>query len=580
MYFRRKQTQDREYLQIVANTRVDGKPQQKVLATLGRVDELQASGQMDRLLESGARFSETALVLSALKTGEIDTIAQHRIGAPLVFERLWQESGCRAVIESLLQDRQFDVPLERAIFVTVLQRLLAPGSDRACERWHQAYRIEAADDLALHHFYRAMAWLGEELEDQAGCTRAPRCTKDLIEEQLFSQRRDLFNDLDLVFFDTSSLMLYGDGGETLGEHGHSKDHRPDLKQIVIGVVIDRHGRPICSETWPGNATDVQALLTVVHRLRQRFAIHRICVVADRGMISADTITELEAHEIDYILGTRERRDKEIHERVLADEGVFVPLSLPKAGGGSTEIEAKEVVITSFDPAIAPRRYIVCRNPDRAEHDAALREAVLDSLRRQLKRGEKALIGNKGYRRYLKREGEGRFQIKEDLIAEDAQYDGLYVLRTNTTLPLLEVAIRYRELWKVEAIFRTTKAVLQARPVYHSSDAAIRGHLFCCFLALILRKELQDRLDRSGTKAEWGDIVRDLDRLEETVVERDGKRFVLRAHTIGVAGLVCKAVGVALPPLFRRHDPPPDIRPKPRKRPKKIKLQPRRRSATA
>ena len=237
------------------------------------------------------------------------------------------------------------------------------------------------------------------------------------------------------------------------------------------------------------------------------------------------------------------------------------------------------MITSFDPATAPRRYIVCRNPDRAEHDAALREAVLDSLRRQLKRGEKALIGNKGYRRYLEREGEGRFRIKEDLAAEDARYDGLYVLRTNTSLPLLEVAIRYRELWKVEAIFRTTKAVLQARPVYHSSDAAIRGHLFCCFLALILRKELQDRLDRSGTEAEWGDIVRDLDRVEETLVERDGKRFVLRGHTLGVAGPVCKAVGVALPPLFRRHDPPPDIRPKPRRRPKKIKLQPRRRSAT-
>jgi Transposase DDE domain len=106
-------------------------------------------------------------------------------------------------------------------------------------------------------------------------------------------------------------MFYGACGESLGKHGKSKDHRPDLRQVIVGVVLDDEGRPICSEIWPGNATDVKALLPVVRRLRERFGITRMCLCADRGMISAETMAELEAHGIEYILGARERNDREV-----------------------------------------------------------------------------------------------------------------------------------------------------------------------------------------------------------------------------------------------------------------------------
>jgi transposase len=169
----------------------------------------------------------------------------------------------------------------------------------------------------LHQLYRAMAWLGEALTDQSGATRASRRTKDLIEEALFERRRNLFSDLSVVLFDTTSLMFTG-GGESLGQFGVSKDHRPELHQVVVSVVLDEAGRPICSETWPGNATDVKSLLPVVTRLRDRFGIRHMCVVADRGMISTETIAELEARGIDYILGARERSSSEIREVVLTD----------------------------------------------------------------------------------------------------------------------------------------------------------------------------------------------------------------------------------------------------------------------
>ena len=343
MFFRIKPAGERRYLQIVENTRDGARTVQRVLATLGRVDDLEASGKLDALLRSGARLSETAMLISSLHAGTLDAIVDraHRRTADLRptvgTDRL--PAGDRAP----RRRRDFGFSLERAVFASVLHRLVVSGSDRACDEWLDAYHIDGADALDLHQLYRAMAWLGEELADQSGATRAPRRTKDLIEEALFERRRSLFTDLSVVLFDTTSLMFYGAGGESLGQHGKSKDHRPELHQVVVGVVLDDDGRPICSETWPGNATDVKSLLPVVTRLRERFGITRMCVVADRGMISAETIAELEARGIEYILGARERSDTEVREIVLADSEPMVPLAITRARGAETQLEVEEVV---------------------------------------------------------------------------------------------------------------------------------------------------------------------------------------------------------------------------------------------
>ena len=145
--------------------------------------------------------------------------------------------------------------------------------------------------------------------------------------------------------------------------------------------------------------------------------------------------------------------------------------------------------------------------------------------------------------------EGHFEIDAARIADDARFDGLHVLRTNSGLNMLSVALAYRELWRVEAIVRTAKSILETRPIFHQSDAAITGHLFCSFLALLLRKELDERLSAAGVNAEWSDIVRDLDRVEQVIIEQGSKRFVLRPQAPGCAGAVFKAAGVALPPLI-------------------------------
>jgi hypothetical protein len=541
MFARDKRIGPYTYVYLVENVREEGRTKQRIIANLGRKEVVVARGDLDRLARSVARLAQRSMVLSLVE-GEAPPNARcRRIGPALLFERLWHEVGCRAVLEELAAWRQFEFAAERAVFLTVLHRLFVSGSDRAAEKWRADYRIEGTEALQLHHLYRAMAWLGEPLADQAGASElAPRCRKDLVEEELFARRRDLFAELSVVFMDTTSLSFEGRGGEELGRRGHSKDYRPDLHQMIVGLVMDQDGRPLCSELWPGNTADVTTLLPVVDRLHARFGVGRICVVADRGMISAQTIAALEERKLEYVLGVRERSSAEVRSTVIDDQTPLVPLVVPRASGELTELEAKQV-------KIGDRRYIVCRNLAEARRDAEQRNAILDGLRAKLAQGDKALVGNSGFRRYLKTVSAEHFAIDETRVTEDARFDGLYVLRTNTKLTPLQVMLRYRDLLRVEQLFRQAKAVLATRPIYHSSDMAIRGHVFCSFLALLLAKELEDRLHRHGIAAEWGDILRDLDRLQEIELEQDGKRFLLRTPTTGVAGKLFQAVGVALPP---------------------------------
>jgi len=528
------------YLYLVESVREGKVVRQRTIKALGRKDALVASGELDRLASSIARHSERSVILSDISAGRI---CAHRIGGPLLFERLWERLGIGAVLEDQLAGRQFGFAVERAVFVATLHRLFVSGSDRGCIDWMQSYAIDGAGDLAFHHFYRAMAWLGEEIEEKAEGALAPRCVKDVIEEKLFDRRRDLFTDLSVVFMDTNSLSFYGAGGETLGKRGHSKDFRPDLAQMILALVVDAEGRPICTEMVPGNTADVTVLLPVVERLRTRFGITRACVVADRGMISADTIAALEKQGMEYILGARERTGSVIRDIVLNDTAPMVPLVLDRQRG-ETQLWAKEV-------KVGKDRYIVNLNEAEAKKDTADRQAIIDGLQSQLTKGDKALVGNKAYRRYIKTSGK-HFEIDLGKLADEARFDGITVLRTNAKITPLQAVVRYRDLLQVESLFRAAKESFDTRPIFHQSDAAIRGHVFCSFLTLVLAKELTRLCDAKGLKPEWQPLLNDLDRLQQATIEKDGKAITVRTPTAGMVGSVFQAAGVAIPANIREQ----------------------------
>ena len=541
MFARIKKSGRYEYLQIVENKKVEGKTRQRVIATIGRMDEIKEKDQLEPLIRSLSRFSDKVLLL--LSKDSVPDVDAVKIGPAMIFDRLWRELQMPQIFSELLANRKFSFNLERAVFLNVLHRLFVSGSDRNCNLWRSNHAVEGIEKIDLHHFYRAMAFLGEELKDQAGATDlTPLCTKDLIEEELFSRHRDLFTGLSLVFFDTTSIYFEGQGGNTLGERGFNKDGKPQCKQMVVGAILDDKGRPISCEMWPGNTTDVKTLLPVAKRLQERFQIQNICIVADRGMVSNQTIEEMENRDspVNYILGARMRQVKEVRDIVMADKGEFTEVLREKIKSKNpAPLEVKEVMVED-------RRYIVCQNATQAKKDAATRESIIEGFEECIKKNPKNLIGNKGYARYLKVCKDG-LSVDPKKIRNDECYDGKWVLRTNIKfISAQDVALKYKELWQVEQVFRDVKSVMDTRPVYHKRDETIRGHVFCSFLALLLRKELAMRLEAAGHDFEWATIRNDLESLQRVIVEENGRRLALRTRSHGVCGKIFKAVGVAMP----------------------------------
>ena len=238
-----------------------------------------------------------------------------------------------------------------------------------------------------------------------------------------------------------------------------------------------------------------------------------------------------------------RKSKEVKEEVLSRAGRYREV-LPVCGSAKNTKPKKKK-----KENVDGKRYIVCLNEKQARKDAADRQAIIDSLQEKLKTNPKSLVGNKGYRKYLKLEKD-TVSVNQQKIEEEARYDGKWVLKTNTTLTAEQAALKYKELWQVEQVFRDMKSVLDTRPIFHQLDETIRGHVFCSFLALVIRKELDRRLEKAGHCFEWADIKQDLKALQEITIEDRGKTLAIRSECLGTCGKVFQAVGVAIPSTIR------------------------------
>ena len=510
-----------EYLQIVESYR-DGKSvRQRVIGTLGRLDQLKASGQIDGLVKSLARFSETLRILTAAKEPKISTCKARQWGPALIFEKLWQTQQMPSVINLFASDRRFQFDIEKAVFAMALQRLCQPGSDLQGSHWLQTVECNGFDKLSLHHLYRTTGFLFDIRAD--------------LEKELFLRDRDLFTQkLDLLFLDTTSTYVYRDTESHFRKRGFSKDRRADMPQFILCMAVDSDGWPVAWEIFPGNTVDVNAFSQIVDKLRQRFRIGKVIIVADRGMMSAKTINHLTDDSdtpFDYILGCRMRRHKEVKEQVLSWPGRYQEVA--------KNLEVKEVMISD-------RRYVICRNPEEAKKDAAAREAMLAKLEQTLStKGQKAVVGNKGFARFLKI-SKGSVRIDPKAVEADQRYDGKYVLRTNTQFSTAQVAKSYKSLWRVERSFREEKSTLEVRPIFHHRDDTSIGHIVASFLALRLEVDLQRRLDEKGIETSWPDLMRDLKQLQAVRMNLDGKSYLIRTDFEGVAYQAFKAAGVQPP----------------------------------
>jgi hypothetical protein len=519
-----------QYLQVVETRRDRGRVTQHVVANFGRLDAVVGSGDLDRVIQGLVAHSPTLQLVQAHRAGALQAEWDKVWGPVLVFERLWEELELPALLHGLVRRRRLGFDFERVIFAIVLQRLLAPGSDRAGVKWIDTVHARGFDALRLAHYYRALRVLWRH--------------KGRIEQALYEKGLDLFNQpLDLVFFDTTSLYFEGRGPAGLAKLGKSKDHRPDHPQVILGVLMRRDGLPIACEVWPGNTADVTRLSGIARLLRTRFAIERVVVVCDRGMVSKRHLDALTAQGFQYIVGMKMRGLLEVRAEVLARAGRYHVVR--------ENLHVKEV-------RVEDRRYVVCANPDEAVKDRQDREKILAALEQKLAAGGvKRLIPNRGYRRFL-RVRAGQVEIDARRVREEARYDGKYVLRTTTDLPAEDVAVAYKNLLWIERLFRELKSLLETRPIYHHwVKDNVKGHIFGCFLALYLVVVLRKKIEGLGRKVEWTDLIRDLSQLRAIGLRLDGQRYLLRTDFTGVAHVAFQALGLRPPPLAQRLDPSPD-----------------------
>jgi transposase len=545
------------YVQLAHNVRDSqtGQPRADVLYSFGRADALDVDA-IRRLTKSLSRFlsPEEALKIQGATDGDtpLRFIGSYPMGGAYLLRALWEQLGIPDALSQCMKDRSFTSPVEWAAFAMTANRALAPDSKRGVEEWvREDVALGNPESIELQHLYRAMDVLLEY--------------REVIHKEVFFAVADLLNlEVDLIFFDTTSTYFEMDEEDETGlrQYGHSKDHRPDLPQVVIGLAVTKEGIPVKCWTMPGNTSDMKTVETIKNDLIG-WKLGRCIWVMDRGMSSEENRLILQKAGGHYIIGEKLRDNQEVHKEVLAKRGRFTAIR--------ENLEIKEVIVGDGERR---RRFVLVHNPEEARKDKATREKTLKKIDEALKSiGEQegkchkksvcTLRSHRTMGRYLRQLKTGEIKIDKGKIKEEAHLDGKYIISTSDdTLSPEDVALGYKQLLEVERAFRTLKTTLDLRPVYHRKDERIQAHVFLCFLALLLV-----RIAERKTNMTWDRIKAQMERLHlGEFFSKDGR--VLQATELTPEQLnILKLLKIPSPQRIRNIKMTPKIcRQTPKNRP--------------
>jgi Transposase DDE domain len=507
---RRKDGSPVRYVQLAHNRRVGGVTQAEVLLNLGREDQLDIEG-LRRLAASITRFTDGdggGMPLPGAP-GEFDVVGSRPLGGVWLLDGLWRALGVDRALGGVLGPRRFSTDVERVLFALVANRALDPCSKLAAAEWASCdVHIPGLAGMDEDQAYRAMDLL-VEADAQAK-----------VQEAVFFACADLLNlEVDLLFFDTTSTYFERDEPET-GEgafrvFGHSKDHRPDLPQIVIGLAVTREGIPVRVWCWPGNTNDMSVITEVKDDLRG-WRLGRVVTVVDRGFSSDENLRYLTRAGGHWIAGERMRDGSPDAQAALSRQGRYQTVR--------DNLRVKEVRVGEGDAA---KRFIICHNPAEADRERTQRDETIHRLQAELERIETqrskaksanarevhtrtecALRDHPALGRYLRQTKTGRLLLDRAKIKAEERLDGKFLLSTSDPdLSAEDVALGYKNLLEAERGFRDLKTTIELRPVFHRLEHRIRAHVLLSWLALLLI-----RVAERQTNHTWRRIALELGRL--------------------------------------------------------------------
>ncbi len=543
--FKNKDGSTRAYLYLVRNywDKKSNSTRQKNICCLGRVDTSETTKLVDNIINYLLPFSSKCKFLDL---EELDIDEAKTYGEIQIFRKLWESLGFEKVLRKYFEETNKQVDLVEAIFAMVCNRLIAPSSERETNEWKKGVYEPKWENYDLHHFYRGLDFLIEN--------------KERIELKLFNRNKNLFNyRVDIVMFDTTTVSYWGEGdnAEELLKYGYPKNKRNDLKQLVIGILMDQNGFPIGHEVWEGNKSDKPAFKEIIEKVRDRYQIGKVILVADRGMVSEENIRYLEENGYEYILGVKMRQINKVRKGILLKEEGFESIGRNLKAKEMTEEELEELEKgergKDKDSSIetskkSKRRWIVCYNEEIAKMEKEKREYFQKIIENKIEFSTaKEWIIRNGYKKYVKIE-DMKISLDEEKLREEEIYDGKWVLVTNSSLRIGEVIGGYKGLAMIERHFRELKNELEVGPIYHYVERRIRGHIFVCFIALQMKVLLSKKIKEIDEEATYSEVMRDISKLKAVEINIEGEgKVIVRTNLKGKAEIVYKALGLKIPP---------------------------------
>ncbi len=487
MYLKLVKSKNFTYLKICKSYRDKGKVRQKVVANLGRLDILQKAG-LENIVKDLFELISPDKKEKMRDISTMEEVARFKYGF-IPYAKLWNNIGIGKILNKLVEDRKFEFDFEKVVFSLVANRLLSPSSKLGYYNRKDDY-LFLNNELELHNIYRVLDILAENKEE--------------IELKLFDNARNLFNlKLDVVFYDVTTFYFESKEQDELRDFGFSKDNKVNEVQVVMGLLIDKEGRPIGYELFRGNTIDSKTMVNVIKKLKEKFMIDRVIIVADKGLNSKLNLKELKEAGFDYIISGRLKQLPKNLQDVILDRGGYKKFSEGYEYKDMEHINQVKYLDENNNANVYPikERLIATYSIERAKKDRFDRERLIEKAKKMIKKGKWVLEDRKGHKKYIKKEFSEkvnyRLALDEERIREEERFDGFYVIQTSDfNLSIDEIIDAYHNLWRVEESFRIMKSTMKLRPIFHWTPKRIEGHFVVCFIAFLLCRELELRLRKN------------------------------------------------------------------------------------
>lgn len=554
MFLKRTRSKNHTYLALAETYREDGKVKHRIIAQLGREDQVQENNALERLISSIVRVAGTSLTKTRdesavtaddgcrVNLAELREESRQNWGAAKIYRTIWDELGISQILQSACSSDRRELNLSEITFLVVLSRLIRPSSKLKVFQTQEHYLGTCRAEL--HHLYRALDHLA--------------IAKDEIEAAIYHRQRTLFSlKIDVVFYDVTTLYFESVRGDDLRDFGYSKDAKFGEVQVVVGLLVDGEGRPVGFDVFPGNTFERRTLETALRKLKQRFDIRHVIIVADRGINSKVNLHAIKEMGYDYIVGSRIRNlPSSMHSKILALDS-YQPLP-----GKGKDLENETLykilpydnITVSSDSSgkrqnkTLPETIVCTWSRRRAEKDKADRDRLIQKAQ-ELVEAPSKIHSKRGARKFIKQASDSQqVTIDEQKIIDDSRWDGFYGIQSSASaISPTDILDAYHTLWKIEESFRILKSTLETRPVFHWTPSRIKGHLVTCFLAFLLERTLEIKLKSAGLPTAPEQTRQAIDSLEvSSIVFGDNKRFYLPAKGSQLARQILKALSISIP----------------------------------